>query len=55
MLGVEGPGWMLADFDDQWADPVLRRDIMDVARALEAERSILAVSDHLLGIGRKRI
>ena len=55
MLGVEGPGWMLADFDEQWADPVLRKDIMDVARALESERSILAVSAHLLWIGRKSI
>jgi SAM-dependent methyltransferase len=53
VLGVEGPGWLVGDFDQCWQDPVLRQDILDVARALEAERSILAVSPHLLAIGRK--
>jgi ubiquinone/menaquinone biosynthesis C-methylase UbiE len=53
VLGVEGPGWMLGDFDARWEDAELRRDLLDVARALEAESSIVGVSAHLLGIGRK--
>ena len=53
VLGVEGPGWMLSDFEARWADAVLRKDILDLARSLESERSILGVSAHLLGIGRK--
>jgi ubiquinone/menaquinone biosynthesis C-methylase UbiE len=53
VLGVEGPAWMLPDFDLRWSDPVLRGDILDIARSLEAERSILGASAHLLGIGRK--
>ena len=53
VLGVEGPGWMLADFDARWTDGALRTDIVDVARALESERSILGVSAHLIGLGRK--
>ena len=53
VLGVEGPGWVFEDFDERWADPLLRKDILQVAHALESERSILGVSAHLLGIGRK--
>ena len=55
MLGVEGPAWILHDFDERWDDPVLREDVMDAARRLEAEPSILGASAHLLGIGRKEV
>jgi SAM-dependent methyltransferase len=53
VLGIEGPAWMLADFDARWADPVLRADMLTVARALETEPSMLGVSAHLLGVGHK--
>jgi ubiquinone/menaquinone biosynthesis C-methylase UbiE len=53
ILGVEGPAWLLPDFDARWEDPALRKDILDIARALETEPSILGVSAHLLAIGRK--
>src|SRR5262249_48082829 len=53
VLGIEGPGWMLPDFDARGAVPALRKDLLAAARALESEPSILAVSAHLLGIGRK--
>jgi ubiquinone/menaquinone biosynthesis C-methylase UbiE len=45
VLGIEGPAWMLPDFDARWENPALRKDLLDVARALE--------SAHLLGIGWK--
>ncbi|HEU5255357.1 MAG TPA: methyltransferase domain-containing protein [Vicinamibacterales bacterium] len=51
--GVEGIAWMFTDFESRWADEALRQDILNVARALEAEPSIVGVSAHLLGIGRK--
>jgi ubiquinone/menaquinone biosynthesis C-methylase UbiE len=54
VLGVEGPAWMLADFDARWEDAALRKDVLDVARALEAEPSTIGVSAHLVGIGWKR-
>jgi ubiquinone/menaquinone biosynthesis C-methylase UbiE len=53
VVGVEGPAWLLPDFEERWADTALRQDILDVARALEAEPSVLGASAHLLGIGRK--
>jgi ubiquinone/menaquinone biosynthesis C-methylase UbiE len=51
VLGVEGPAWILPDFDARWEDPALRKDLLDVARALESE--VVGISAHLLGIGRK--
>jgi hypothetical protein len=53
-LGVEGPGWVLSDFDERWNHPVARNDLLDVARALERQPSIIGASAHLLGIGRRR-
>jgi len=54
VYGVEGPGWMVGDFDRRWQDPALRRDFLEVAAALEREPSVIGASAHLLGIGRKR-
>jgi ubiquinone/menaquinone biosynthesis C-methylase UbiE len=53
VLGVEGPGWVLPDFEARWADPAMRRELIEVARALESEPSIVGASAHLLGLGRK--
>jgi ubiquinone/menaquinone biosynthesis C-methylase UbiE len=53
VLAVEGPAWMVADFEPRWADPAQRADLLDVARRLEAEPSIIGVSAHLLGVGWK--
>jgi ubiquinone/menaquinone biosynthesis C-methylase UbiE len=53
VLGVEGVAWMFSDFESRWADEGLRQDILNIARALEAEPSIVGASAHLLGIGRK--
>ena len=54
VVGVEGPGWMLSDFEQRWTDPLLRNVILDTARALEAHAPIVAASAHLLGLGWKR-
>jgi ubiquinone/menaquinone biosynthesis C-methylase UbiE len=51
--GVEGVAWMFADFESRWEDEALRHDILNIARALEAEPSIVGASAHLLAIGRK--
>ena len=53
VLGVEGPGWILSDLGARFKDAALSRDLLDVARALESESSILGASAHLIGIGRK--
>ena len=53
VLGLEGPGWILSDFDDRWADTRQREDLLRVARALEREASIVGLSAHLLAVGIK--
>jgi ubiquinone/menaquinone biosynthesis C-methylase UbiE len=49
-LGVEGPGWMLQDFDTWWSDAKRRERIVAVARALESEPSLIGASAHLLAV-----
>jgi ubiquinone/menaquinone biosynthesis C-methylase UbiE len=51
VIGVEGPCWIVGDFDQRWADPVRRADLLDTARRLETEPSLLGVSAHLLAVG----
>jgi ubiquinone/menaquinone biosynthesis C-methylase UbiE len=53
VLGVEGPGWTLSDFDERWKDDALRAELLHVARAMEGEPSIVGASAHLLGVGTK--
>lgn len=53
LYGVEGPGWILPDFADRWGDPERRQILVDVARALESEPTVLGCSAHLIVVGRK--
>lgn len=55
VVGVEGPAWILPDFEARWADAAQRDVILDTARVLEAETSVVGVSAHLLGLGWKRM
>ncbi len=51
-LAVEGPGWLLPDFEARWSDEDRRKQLLDLLRSVERERSLLGVSAHLLGIAR---
>ena len=53
LYGVEGPGWFLPDVAVRAADECDRADLLDLARALESEPSVLGVSAHLLAVARK--
>jgi ubiquinone/menaquinone biosynthesis C-methylase UbiE len=53
LLGIEGPGWILPDVAERMADDRRREDLLRVARALQAEPAMLAVSAHLLAVARK--
>jgi ubiquinone/menaquinone biosynthesis C-methylase UbiE len=53
VYGVEGPGWLLHDFDARWSDPRTREDLLRVARQVEAEPSIRGASAHLLAVARR--
>jgi ubiquinone/menaquinone biosynthesis C-methylase UbiE len=53
LLGIEGVGWLLQNFDAMWDNPVKREWILHVVRRLENEETLLDVSSHLMAIGRK--
>ncbi|HEV8461447.1 MAG TPA: methyltransferase domain-containing protein [Gaiellaceae bacterium] len=52
LLGVEGPGWLLQDFDAAWRDDARRAQLLEVAGLVEAERDLVAASTHMLVIAR---
>lgn len=53
VLGIEGPGWLFADFDERWEHPRQREDMLNVARAFESEPSVQGVSAHLMAVARR--
>jgi ubiquinone/menaquinone biosynthesis C-methylase UbiE len=48
LVGVEGPGWLLADLDARWRDPAERERLLWAARAIEREPTLLGLSPHIL-------
>jgi ubiquinone/menaquinone biosynthesis C-methylase UbiE len=53
VVAVEGPGWLLQDFEAQWTDPMSREIILEVVRRTESEPSLVGASSHLMAIGHK--
>jgi ubiquinone/menaquinone biosynthesis C-methylase UbiE len=53
IVGLEGPGWLFADFKERWQDPRRRDDLLRIARALESEPTIRGVSAHILAVARR--
>jgi ubiquinone/menaquinone biosynthesis C-methylase UbiE len=47
VLGIEGPGWL---FPERWADPAQRAQVLDAARAVEREPTLISMSAHLLTV-----
>ncbi len=53
IYGLEGPCWLLPDFDVWWSDRDLKERLLQIARRLETEPSILGVSAHLFAVAIK--
>jgi ubiquinone/menaquinone biosynthesis C-methylase UbiE len=53
LYGIEGPGWILPDLEERWKDKERREMLLQVARRLESEPSVIGCSAHLMVIGRK--
>ena len=53
LFGIQGPGWLLQNLDEQWDDPNYRERLLNIARSLESEPSIIGVSTHIMAIARK--
>ena len=53
LFGIQGPGWLLQNLDEQWDDSNCRERLLNIARSLESEPSIIGVSTHIMAIARK--
>jgi ubiquinone/menaquinone biosynthesis C-methylase UbiE len=55
MYGIEGPGWVVSDFDEWWTNPEHRARLMKIARSVETQPSLLGMSAHIMVVGSKSI
>ena len=53
IYGVEGPGWLVGDFDEWWKSPDHRERLLGIARILETEPCILGLSAHVIVVASK--
>jgi ubiquinone/menaquinone biosynthesis C-methylase UbiE len=53
VYGIEGPGWLLHDFDQWWSTLEYRNRLLTIARALETERSLSGISAHIMVVAGK--
>jgi ubiquinone/menaquinone biosynthesis C-methylase UbiE len=53
VFGLEGPGWLLSDFEARWQDEARRGRLLQVLRQLETEPSVLGVSAHMLAVAHR--
>jgi ubiquinone/menaquinone biosynthesis C-methylase UbiE len=54
LYGIEGPGWLVSNFNEWWNNPDYRARLLKIARALESEPSLLGMSAHLLAVAHLR-
>jgi SAM-dependent methyltransferase len=53
LFGLEGPGWLLPNFDKVWNDGRARAKLLTIIRAMETEPALMGQSAHILGVARK--
>ena len=53
LFGIQGPAWLLQNLEEQWTDPNCRERLLNIARSLESEPSVIGVSAHIMAIARK--
>jgi SAM-dependent methyltransferase len=53
VLGIEGMGAWQTHLDERWPDPAAQAAIVDAARMIESEPSLLGLSPHLLAVATR--
>jgi ubiquinone/menaquinone biosynthesis C-methylase UbiE len=53
LYALEGPGWLVPDFERKWNDPEMRGKFLSIIRTVETEPTLLGQSAHLLAVARK--
>ena len=52
-LAVQGPGWLVPEFEERWKDERQRQVLLTVIRWMEKEPVALGMSAHLMAVARK--
>jgi hypothetical protein len=52
LLDIEGPGFMVPDFEVRWADRARRQAMLEAARLVETEPTVMGASSHLMAVAR---
>jgi SAM-dependent methyltransferase len=52
VVQVEGPGFMVADFERRWADDGRREAMLHAARLVESEPEMMGAASHLMAVAR---
>ena len=52
-LAVQGPGWLVPEFEEKWGDEEHRETILRLVRLMEADAGALGMSPHLMAVARK--
>jgi hypothetical protein len=50
LYNIEGPGFLIADFEERWQDPSRREAMLQAARLIESDPDLLGVAGHLLAV-----
>jgi SAM-dependent methyltransferase len=53
VFNIEGPGFLVNDFERRWADPSRREILLAAARLVETEPEMLGAAGHLLAVATK--
>lgn len=52
VFNIEGPGFLVGNFAERWADPGRREALLEAARLVERDPTMIGASSHLLAVGR---
>jgi SAM-dependent methyltransferase len=55
IVGVEGPGYLVRNFDDQWTDAVRRASLVRAAELVEDDPEIIGLASHLMATGYRPV
>ena len=53
LYAITGFAWLLSKFHQYWRNPILKARLITILEETEQEPSIMGISDHLLGVGKK--
>ena len=53
LVAVQGPSWLAKNLNERWANASKRAELLRLIRAVECERTLLGVSQHVVVVGQK--